>query len=96
MHCFCLHDILQTGESLLYLASFNGHQKCVQLLLEAGAIVDVQKDVSVRVSVVVFIISIPNLKYSSNRRSCMYTSICAVKAKLLFRLRTTHVSTFPF
>ncbi len=56
MHCFCLHDILQTGGSPLYLASLDGHLKCVELLLEAGAIVNVQKDVSVRVSVVVFII----------------------------------------
>ncbi len=57
-----VHDILQDGESPLYAASFDGHQKCVQLLLEAGAIVDVQKEVSVRVSVVVFIISIPEFK----------------------------------
>ena len=60
--CFYLHDILQWGESPLYLASINGHQKCVQLLLEAGAIVDVQEEVSVRVSVVVFIISIPEFE----------------------------------
>ncbi len=56
------HDILQSGESPLYLSSFYGHQKCVQLLLEAGAIVDVQEEVSVRVSVVVFIISIPKFE----------------------------------
>ncbi len=57
-----VHDILQYGESPLYSASFNGHQKCVQLLLEAGAIVDVQTNVSVRVSVVIFIISIPKFE----------------------------------
>ncbi len=44
---------LQWRQSSLWLASFNGHQKCVQLLLEAGAIVDVQEEVSVRVSIVV-------------------------------------------
>ncbi len=59
---------LQWRQSSLYAASFCDHQKCVELLLEAGAIVDVQKEVSVRVSVVVFIISISELKYSSNRR----------------------------
>ena len=48
-----LSFILQWRQSPLYAASFYGHQKCVQLLLEAGAIVDVQKEVSVRVSVVV-------------------------------------------
>ena len=44
---------LQRRLSPLYAASFYGHQKCVELLLEAGAIVDVQGEVSVRVSVVV-------------------------------------------
>ncbi len=44
---------LQWRQSPLYAASFYGHQKCVELLLEAGAIVDVQKDVSVRVSVTI-------------------------------------------
>ena len=53
---------VQNGASPLYTASFSGHQKCVQLLLEAGAIVDVQNEVSVRVSVVVFIILIPKFE----------------------------------
>ena len=53
--CSSSLDSVQNGVSPLYTASFYGHQKCVQLLLEAGAIVDVQKEVSVRVSVVVFI-----------------------------------------
>ena len=44
---------LQWRQSPLWLASCCGHQKCVELLLEAGAIVDVQKDVSVRVSVTI-------------------------------------------
>ena len=45
----CDHVILhvQWGESPLYTASFYGHLKCVQLLLEAGANVDVPKEVSV-------------------------------------------------
>ncbi len=47
----CLHQILQYGQSPLWLASFNGHMKCVELLLEAGALVDVQKEVSVGISV---------------------------------------------
>ena len=42
---FILHT--QHGESPLYAASFNGHQKCVHLLIEAGANVDVPKEVSV-------------------------------------------------
>ncbi len=44
---------LQWRQSPLYSASVYGHQKCVKLLLEAGAIVDVQKNVSVRVSVTI-------------------------------------------
>ncbi len=54
--CSSSLDSVQDGAFPLYIASFSGHQKCVQLLLEAGAIVDVQNEVSVRVSVVVFII----------------------------------------
>ena len=42
---FNLHT--QSGESPLYTASFNGHQKCVNLLIEAGANVDVPTEVSV-------------------------------------------------
>ena len=38
---------VQWGQSPLYSASFNGHQKCAELLIEAGANVDVTKEVSV-------------------------------------------------
>ncbi len=38
---------VQFGESPLYAASFNGHQKCVELLIDAGASVNVPKEVSV-------------------------------------------------
>ncbi len=38
---------VQSGQSPLWLASFNGHQKCVELLIEAGANVDMQKEVRV-------------------------------------------------
>ena len=31
----------------MWVASFDGHQKCVNLLIEAGANVDVPKEVSV-------------------------------------------------
>ena len=42
---FILHT--QYGGSPLYSASFHGHQKCVHLLIEAGANVDVPNEVSV-------------------------------------------------
>ena len=37
---------LQEGVTALYLASQNGHVTTVQLLVEAGAFLDVQKNVS--------------------------------------------------
>ncbi len=44
-YCSVLH--VQLGRSPLWSASFNGHLKCVELLIDAGANVDVQKEVSV-------------------------------------------------
>ncbi len=38
---------VQWGGSPLWSASFNDHLKCVELLIDAGAQVDVQKEVSV-------------------------------------------------
>ena len=38
---------VQWGESPFWLASWKGHQKCVRLLINAGANVDVPKEVSV-------------------------------------------------
>ncbi len=38
---------VQSGETPLYAASFNGHQQCMELLIDAGAIVDIPKEVSV-------------------------------------------------
>ncbi len=43
--------VLQEGESPLWVASFYNHLNCVQLLLEGGASVDVQKGVSVTIAV---------------------------------------------
>ena len=38
---------VQEGETPLWTASFHGHQKCMELLIDAGANVDVPKEVSV-------------------------------------------------
>ena len=43
--------MLQTGESPLWTASFHGYLKCVELLLEGGASVDVQEEVNVTIAV---------------------------------------------
>ena len=37
---------IQLGQSPLISASYYGHQKCVGLLIDAGANVDMQKEVS--------------------------------------------------
>ncbi len=49
---YLLHNMLfmyyvQWGQSPLWSASFNDRLKCVQLLIDAGAQVDVQDEVSV-------------------------------------------------
>ncbi len=36
---------MQLGQTPLWAASFYGHQKCVELLIDAGANVDVQEKV---------------------------------------------------
>ena len=38
---------VQSGETPLWTASFDGHQKCMELLIDAGANVDVPQEVSV-------------------------------------------------
>ena len=38
---------VQEGRSPLWTASFSGHQKCMELLIDAGANVDIPKEVSV-------------------------------------------------
>ena len=38
---------VQSGGSPLWTASFKGYQKCVELLINAGSIVDMQNEVSV-------------------------------------------------
>ena len=45
----CLHLYLtpQDGRTALYTASFNGHEKVVELLTNAGAVVDIQNEVVV-------------------------------------------------
>lgn len=39
---------VQSGVTPLWAASFNGHQKCVELLINAEANVDMQKKVKVK------------------------------------------------
>ncbi len=38
---------VQSGATPLWVASFSGHLKCMQLLIDAGANIDVPKEVSV-------------------------------------------------
>ncbi len=38
---------VQSGQTPVWKASFNGHQKCLELLIDAGANVDVLSEVSV-------------------------------------------------
>ncbi len=37
---------VQLGQTPLYVARLRGHQKCMELLIKAGAIVDVPTEVS--------------------------------------------------
>ena len=46
-HVSYLWYSLQYGQTPVWTASFNGHQKCVHLHIEAGANVDVPREVSV-------------------------------------------------
>ncbi len=50
-----LCHVLQTGQSPLWVASFYGHLKCVELLLGGGANVDVQNVVSVTIAVHIYL-----------------------------------------
>ncbi len=43
---FTLVSYVQVGQTPLYVACFCGHQKCVELLINAGANVDTPKEVS--------------------------------------------------
>ncbi len=38
---------MQSGQTPLWSASFDGHNKCVELLIDAGANVDIPDEVSV-------------------------------------------------
>ena len=40
---------VQLGQSPLWSASYDGHLKCVELLIDAGANVDMQEEVSVSI-----------------------------------------------
>ncbi len=42
-----ISSYVQSGDSPLYTASYSGHRKCVELLINAGASLDVPKEVSV-------------------------------------------------
>ena len=44
-----VHNIPQDGRTALHQASVNGHHKVVDLLTNAGAAVDVQKEVNIDV-----------------------------------------------
>ncbi len=46
-HIVFVSHYVQSGESPLWTASFDGHQKCVELLINAGSIVGMQNEVSV-------------------------------------------------
>ena len=59
---YILSSYVQSGETPLWGASFYGHQKCMELLIDAGANIDVPREVSV--SSYIHIASIPGrLKY---------------------------------
>ncbi len=44
---FSSYIYVQSGQTPLWVASFDGHQKCMELLIDVGANVDVPREVSV-------------------------------------------------
>ena len=60
-----LFSYSQTGDTPLWKASFNGHQKCVELLVEAGANVYVPRNVSVTSCTHILVISVGPLDSGS-------------------------------
>ena len=65
MSVYVYYFYSQWGETALWKASFYGHQKCVELVVEAGANVDVPNNVSVTSCTHILVISVGPLDSGS-------------------------------